>query len=77
MAGEQSIAKVSLAPSSDALDTRVVNLPKAVEAIASEAEAGAMDPSEDGDNIDIEEDNATIRPTKPSHMNFGKSKIKG
>ena len=32
---------------------------------------------EDSDNIGIEEDSTTIRPTKPSHMDFSKSKIKG
>jgi hypothetical protein len=31
-----------------------------------------VDPSEDSDDIDIEEDNTTIRPTKPSHVNFDK-----
>jgi hypothetical protein len=35
-----------------------------------------MNPSKDSDNIDIEEDNTIIRPTKPSHVDFGKSKIK-
>jgi hypothetical protein len=36
-----------------------------------------VDPSKDSDDIDIEEDNTIIRPTKPSHVNFSKSKIKG
>jgi hypothetical protein len=36
-----------------------------------------MNPSEDSDNIDVEEDSTIIRPTKPSHVDFGKSKIKG
>jgi hypothetical protein len=36
-----------------------------------------MNPSEDSDNIDIEEDSTIIHPTKPSHVNFDKSKIKG
>jgi hypothetical protein len=35
-----------------------------------------MNPSEDNDNIDIEEDNI-VRPMKPSHVDFGKSKING
>jgi hypothetical protein len=30
----------------------------------------------DSDNIDIEEDNTIIRPTKPNHVDFGKPKIK-
>jgi hypothetical protein len=36
-----------------------------------------VDPSEDSNDINIEEDNTTIRPMKPSHMNFRKSKNKG
>jgi hypothetical protein len=40
-----------------------------------------VDPSkgtgEDSDDIDIEEDNTIIRPTKPSHVDFRKSKIEG
>jgi hypothetical protein len=34
-------------------------------------------PGEDNDDIDIEEDNTIIRPTKPSHVDFRKLKIKG
>jgi hypothetical protein len=36
-----------------------------------------MNSSEGNDNIDIEEDNTIIRPTKPSHVDFDKCKIKG
>jgi hypothetical protein len=32
--------------------------------------------SEDSVGMDFEEDNTIIRPTKPSHVDFGKSKIK-
>jgi hypothetical protein len=35
-----------------------------------------MDPSKDSDDIDIEEDNTIIRPTKSSHVDFGKPKTK-
>jgi hypothetical protein len=36
-----------------------------------------LNQSKDSDNIDIEEDNTIIRPTKPNnHVDFGKSKIK-
>jgi hypothetical protein len=56
---------------------RVENLPTPVEATASQAESGVVNPSEDSDDIYIEEDNTTIRPMKPSHVNFDKSKIKG
>jgi hypothetical protein len=56
----------------------VENLAAIVVATASQAEAGAVNPSDDSDDIDIEEeDSTTIRPTKPNHVNFGKSKIKG
>jgi hypothetical protein len=36
-----------------------------------------MNLSEDRDNIDIEEYISIVRPTKPSHVDFDKSKIKG
>ena len=36
-----------------------------------------MDPSKDNDDIDIEDDNTIICPTKPSHVDFDKSNIKG
>jgi hypothetical protein len=36
-----------------------------------------VNPFEDSDNIDIEEDITTIRPTKPSHVDFDKFKFKG
>jgi hypothetical protein len=77
MAGEQSSADVSLAPSSGAQETKVENLPTTVEATASQAKASVVNPSKDSDDIDIEEDSTTICPTKPSHVNFSKSKIKG
>jgi hypothetical protein len=48
-----------------------------VEATSSQAEASVVNPSKDNADIDIEEDITTIRPTKPGHVNFGKSKIKG
>jgi hypothetical protein len=77
MAEEQSATEVSLAPSSDTLETWVENLLTTVEATASQGEAGTVNPFEDSYDIDIEEDNTTIRPMKPSHMNFDKSKIEG
>jgi hypothetical protein len=36
-----------------------------------------VNPSEDSDDIDIEKDKTITHPTKPSHVDFGKSKIKG
>jgi hypothetical protein len=53
----------------------------ASEATAPQDEDVVVDPTEasedDSDDIDIEEDNTIIRPTKPSHVDFEKSKIKG
>jgi hypothetical protein len=76
MPGEQYVANVSLAPSSDALELRVENLPTSEEANASQAEVGVVDPFGDSGDIDIEEDSTIIHPTKQSHVNFGKSKFK-
>ena len=77
MAREETVLGVLLAPSSDAQETRVENLPTKVEVTVSLAEAKVEDPFEDTDDIDIEEDNTIIRTTKPRHVEFGKSKIKG
>jgi hypothetical protein len=68
---------VSLAPSSDVPETKVEYLSATTEATAYQTKVATMDPSEDSDDIDIEEDSIIIQPTKPSHMDFGKSKIKG
>jgi hypothetical protein len=74
---EQHVAKMSLTPSSDVPETRVEEFASKMGATASQAEAGSMNPFKDSYNIDIEEDNTIIRPTKPSHVDFGKFKIKG
>jgi hypothetical protein len=55
---------------------RVEEFVSAAGATASQAKASSMNLSEDSEKIDIEEDNTIIRPTKPSHVDFGKSKIK-
>jgi hypothetical protein len=68
---------VPLAPLSSIQETNVKVFVSTMEATASLAEAGFVNPSEDSDNIDIEEDSITIRPTKPSHVDVDKSKIKG
>jgi hypothetical protein len=65
-----------LAPSLGALETRIEDLTGAREAVACQAEATTVDPFEDCADIDIEEDSTIIRPTKPSHVDFGKSKTK-
>lgn len=67
---------MSLAPSSDALETKIEDFSLAIEATASLTEAVVVDPSEDSNEIDIEEDDAIIHPTKPSHVDFGKLKNK-
>lgn len=77
MAREQSIPRLSLVPSSDVSEAKIEDLPMEAEAIPSQAEAGAANPSEDSDDIDIEEDNTIIRPMKACHVDFRKSKIKG
>lgn len=73
MAGEQTRPELSLLPSSNVLESNV--------STASQAKAVAVNPSkgseEDNDDIDIEEDSIIIRPTKPCHVDFAKSKIKG
>jgi hypothetical protein len=45
-------------------------------ATAPYAEAGSLNQSKDNVEMDLEEDNTVIHPTKPIHVDFGKSKIK-
>jgi hypothetical protein len=63
------------------LETKDESSIVAAEAIAPQVEDVVVDPTEgsedDNNDIDIEEDNTMIRPTKPSHVDFKKSKIKG
>lgn len=66
-----------LTPSSDVLDAKVENFPAANEVTTYQAKTATVDPSEDNDDIDIEEDSTIIRPTKPIHVDFGKPKTKG
>jgi hypothetical protein len=61
-----------MVPVLDVSEPKIEDLSMAAEATPSQAEAGAVDPSEDSDDIDIEEDKTIIRPTKPSHVDFGK-----
>jgi hypothetical protein len=77
MVGEQRVAEMSLTPLSDVPEMRVKEFALAAGATASQAEAISMNPSKDNDNIGIEEDSRIIRPTKPSHVDFDKSKMKG
>jgi hypothetical protein len=53
-AREQSTPGLSLVPSSDVLEPKIVELSMPVEATPSQAEAGATDLFEDSDDIDIE-----------------------
>jgi hypothetical protein len=76
MVGDRPTSEVFLAPSSDVLETSVEELPEVTEATAYRTKAAIMDPSEESDDIDIEECSTIIRPIKLSHVNFGKSKIK-
>jgi hypothetical protein len=76
MAGEQSAPEVSLPPSLDALERKVEDLSVATKATTSQTKVDDMEPSEDSDDINIEEDNTIIHPTKLSHVNFDKLKIK-
>lgn len=71
MAEEQSVAELAALPS--VLEAT----PATAEATASRIEVTTVVTSnENSDDIDIEEDNTTIWPTKPSHVNFGKSTTK-
>jgi hypothetical protein len=77
MAGEQRVVEMSLTPSSDMLETRVQEFASTAGATASQAKVDSMNLSKDSGNIDIEEESTIMRPMKPSHVDFGKSKIKG
>jgi hypothetical protein len=76
VAGEQSVPEALLAPSSDALETRLDDLTKAARATTCQTDAAVVDPSKDNGDISIEEDNTNICPTKSSHVDFGSSKTK-
>jgi hypothetical protein len=56
---------------------KVEKLVTIIDATTSQVKSSAMNSSEDGNNIYFKEDSTTIRPTKPIHVDFGKSKIKG
>ncbi|PWZ43497.1 hypothetical protein Zm00014a_044628 [Zea mays] len=57
-------------------ETKIEDLSLATKATASQTKVATVDPSKDSDGIDIEDDNTIIGPTKPSHVDFDKSKIK-
>jgi hypothetical protein len=67
---------MSLTPSIDVLEARAEEFGLTVGATTSQAKADSLNQLEDNNNIDIEEDNTIIRPTKPSHVDFSKSKTK-
>jgi hypothetical protein len=58
------------------VQAKIKDSTEATEATTCQTEATIVDPSEGSGDIDIEEDNTIIRPTKPSHVDFDKSKIK-
>jgi hypothetical protein len=76
MVEELSALGLSLVPSSDVSEPKVKDLSMTVDVAAPQSKV-VVDLSEDSDAIDTEEDNTIIRPIKPSHVDFGKSKIKG
>jgi hypothetical protein len=67
---------MSLTPSKNVPEAQVEETVTVVGATASQAEAGSLNQCEDNVGIDFEEDNTVIYPTKPNHVDFGKSKIK-
>jgi hypothetical protein len=81
MAREQVARELALVPSSAAPETKDEVSAVGTEATVLQAGGAVTEPSEgssdDNDDIDIEEDNTIIRPTKSSDVDFGKSKIKG
>jgi hypothetical protein len=81
MAGKQVAHELALVLASDAPETKVESLAVVAEATVLQYGGTVADPSkgssDDNDDIDIEEDNTIICPTKPSHIDFGKSEIKG
>jgi hypothetical protein len=76
MVEELSALGLSLVPSSDVSEPKVKDLSMTVDVAAPQSKV-VVDLSEDSDAIDTEEDNTIIRPMKPSHVDFEKSKIKG
>jgi hypothetical protein len=73
---EQYVLEVLLTPSFGALEARIEDLNGAAKATTCQAKSIIVDPSEDSRDIDIKEYNSIIRPTKLSHVDFGKSKTK-
>lgn len=75
MAGEQPASAL------DTSETRGESSIGVAKATTPHAEDVVVNPAEGSDNdsedIDIEEDSNIIRPTKPSHVDFGKFTIKG
>jgi hypothetical protein len=65
-----------LTPSTDVPEAKAGEFVLASGGNTSQAEAGSLNRLEDSDNIDIEEDNMIRCLTKPSHVDFNKTKIK-
>lgn len=81
MAREQPTSDLALVLVSNGPETRGESSIVVAKAIAPHAEDASMDLAEgsddDREDIDIEEDNNIIRPTKPIHLEFRKFTIKG
>jgi hypothetical protein len=58
------------------LEAQAKEIVPAMGASALQAEAGLLNQSEDNVEVDFGEDKTIVRPTKPSHVDFEKSKIK-
>jgi hypothetical protein len=67
---------MSLTPSTNVPEALTEEFVLVAGAIASYAEVSSLNQSEDSGDIDFEEDNTVICPIKPSHVDFGKSKVK-
>jgi hypothetical protein len=81
MVAEQPVSELALVIASDAPETKGDNSIVVAKATTPQAEDAVVDLAEgsgdDSEDIGIEEDNKIIRPTKPSHVDFRKSTIKG
>jgi hypothetical protein len=70
------LLKMSLTPLKNVPEAQAEEIILTMGAAAPQTEVGSLNQSEDSVEMDFEEDNTVIHPTKPSHVDFGKSKIK-
>jgi hypothetical protein len=67
---------MSLSPSTIVLEAQAEETVPVVGATSSQAEVSSLNQSKDNVDYDFAEGSTVIRPTKPSHVDFRKSKIK-